>query len=165
MSRAKSEVDPRVIPLGLTLEAIFTEVTGLKYQHGGAKDMLALKRLVTVANDDEIRAAWRRGLTASGFDQVHTYAELAAKSNRLRAKEQPNPHVYREPTFAVDSTNPKEAPFGKCSVCDKGAWALLHVPHDAIQLSPFCASEDDAHLKAQMRGAYWPGADVNYQHG
>ena len=138
-SRLKEAKNPRLLPLSKSLEAIFLETQGIKYQHGGAKDVLALKRLLLVATDSEICAAWRKGLLAQGFEHVSTFAELAMKSNRLRAKEAANPNVYRE-AAPTNSEDPANAPFGPCAICGKGAWAMFHVEGGRVAL---CAAHKE----------------------
>jgi hypothetical protein len=75
--------DPRLKPLTETLASSFRAVRGCNYAHQGAKDAEAGKRLLSFGDIPEIDLRWRRGLTALGYNQVHTIAELSAKWNHL----------------------------------------------------------------------------------
>lgn len=75
--------DARWMAIKLALCADF-EALGLgKYGFNGAKDGEALKWLIAQAPDEEIRARWKRGLSADGWLQVRTLAQLRAKWNDL----------------------------------------------------------------------------------
>lgn len=73
-----------------TLARIFLELRLSKYAHSGPKDGSALKRLLAVANDEEIITRWRHGLQQTGFHQVSSIAQLAQKWNDLTTTGPPN---------------------------------------------------------------------------
>ena len=136
------QTDPRAKPLTERLVAAYESIHGAKYLHSGAKDAMALKRLLSISNPEEILKVWVHGLEIpKEFDRVHNFAELAGKWSRLVAKPAHNPNVFTSPAPLQDTTDPTKAPFGKCSVCSLGAWMMLHVPDPA----PFCAADDEAH--------------------
>lgn len=73
----------RLTALTRSLEAEFEGIHRAKYKHGGGKDTVALKSLLPVATDEEIRKRWRAGLTATGWKHVATFAQLGSKWNDL----------------------------------------------------------------------------------
>jgi hypothetical protein len=80
----RAPADPRLRPLSDTLVADFAQRrNGHAYKHGGAKDATALKALLPVATDEEIRRRWLLGLDASGWTNCSTFAQLAQKWNEL----------------------------------------------------------------------------------
>lgn len=134
---AKKEPDPTHALFVDELVKVYEQVHGAKYLFAGGKDGMALKRLLTIATREEILAVWAKGLTTDKeFDRVHNLAELAGKWTRLVAKPAQNPNVYREPA-PVSSSEPKDAPFGKCSKCEAGAWSMIH--DEAGNFNPMCA--------------------------
>jgi hypothetical protein len=102
--------DSRLTPLSKALVESFEEIKTFKYKHGGAKDTQALKSLLPLATDDEIRQRWRLGLRATGWHNVSTFAQLAQKWNDLAAIVPPKvkPHVPL-PDFVP--SNPPPAPW------------------------------------------------------
>jgi len=75
---------PRLKPLTESLVAMFLELRGQPYKHQGAKDAKALKALLPVATDEEIRSRWRQGLeSARDWTRISTLAQLGAKWNDL----------------------------------------------------------------------------------
>lgn len=81
----KPPADPRLLPLTTVLVADYAAIRFGTYKHGGAKDALALKALLPIATDDEIRARWRQGLRATGWASCSTFAQLGSKWNDLGA--------------------------------------------------------------------------------
>ena len=77
--------DVRLMPLTIRLASVFEIERGAKYHHGGAKDAVALKALLPVADDDEILSRWRKGLRATGWASCSTIAQLGSKWNDLAA--------------------------------------------------------------------------------
>jgi hypothetical protein len=75
-SEAPPTVD-RTRPLSLRLEAAFLELRGAKYAHGGAKDTVALKRMLGWAEEDEIERRWRASLATQGFHRCDSYTQLS----------------------------------------------------------------------------------------
>ncbi len=68
------------------LRRIYGEVRGEKYVHGGAKDTLAVKRLLKIATAAEVIARWRHALAlGSKWPGCSTFAQLASKWNDLAA--------------------------------------------------------------------------------
>lgn len=63
--------------------ADFLELVGKKYAWQGAKDGAAFARLRKEFSFEEIRERWRKGLQASGWQQVRTVAQLLSKWNDL----------------------------------------------------------------------------------
>lgn len=85
--------DPRLTPLLRVLEADFAELRGAKYKHGGVKDTQALKALLSIGTDEEIRSRWRRGLNGLFSEEVNSIAQLGSKWNALT----PNKHATGPP--------------------------------------------------------------------
>jgi hypothetical protein len=67
--------------------ADFEAIRGCKYKHGGAKDTIALKSLLAVATEDEIRGEWQEALARPRDDWLScsTFAQLSSKWNDLTA--------------------------------------------------------------------------------
>lgn len=86
---------PRLKPLSEALVADYLAVRGCDYRHQGAKDAQALKSLLPVATDEEVRARWRRGLAATGWASCSTLAQLASKWNDLAASDGGPPQESR----------------------------------------------------------------------
>lgn len=61
----------------------FEKLVGEKYSWQGAKDGTAFAKLRKEFSLDEILDRWRKGLRASGWQQVRTVAQLASKWNDL----------------------------------------------------------------------------------
>ena len=72
------------------LSADFAEVVGEKYLWGGERDTNALKRLLSTATLEEVRARWRKGLELGDrWPGVRTVGQLALRWNDLGSA--PNP--------------------------------------------------------------------------
>jgi hypothetical protein len=71
------KIDPRVRLLSLRLEAVFLQLRGAKYAHGGAKDTMALKRMLGWVDEQEIERRWRASVAAQGFHRCDSFAQLA----------------------------------------------------------------------------------------
>ena len=68
------------------LVADFTTVRGSRYVFSGPRDMGALKALMAVADDDEIRRRWVVGLgTSNKFLSVNNLGQLRSKWMDLEA--------------------------------------------------------------------------------
>lgn len=77
---------PRLKPLTDLLAVDYARRRdGDLYKHGGAKDALALKALLPIATDEEIRDRWRKGLDSVGWASCSTIAQLGSKWNDLAA--------------------------------------------------------------------------------
>ena len=85
----KPPADPRLLPLTTVLVADYAAIRFGTYKHGGAKDALALKALLPIATDEEIRARWQQGLRATGWVSCSTFAQLGSKWNDLAAPAAP----------------------------------------------------------------------------
>jgi hypothetical protein len=98
-SRAPRETD--------ALCADFEQAVGAKYAWQGVKDGAAFSKLRKEYSLEEIRARWRVGLRGSGWLQVRTVAQLAAKWNDLADADRARPLNTRSPVpaEAVDWTN------------------------------------------------------------
>lgn len=93
-------VASRLQDLREALEADYAAVReGARYKHGGAKDTQALKELLPVAADEEIRGRWCHGLRApsTAWASCSTFAQLGSKWNDLAAPlpEPPRPRFER----------------------------------------------------------------------
>jgi hypothetical protein len=76
--------DPRISALTETLVVVFAAARGgAKYHHSGAKDAMALKSLISSADEEEIAKRWAQGLRGSGYNSCSTFAELRSKWNNL----------------------------------------------------------------------------------
>jgi hypothetical protein len=82
---AKKPADPRLKPLTERLVADYEAVRGEKYKHGGAKDALAIKALLTVSDDGGlISERWRYALESTDqWLRCSTFAQFSAKWNDL----------------------------------------------------------------------------------
>lgn len=94
----------RLSLLTTRLTGIYAATRGCAYSHGGAKDASGLRRLLSIATDDEIARTWEDGLRASGWASCSTLAQLASKWNDLRA-----PRGLRAPVDAARGTGPLDA--------------------------------------------------------
>lgn len=84
--RGRPSKDPRVTPLTDRLVATYATERGEPYKHGGARDAVALKAMLAVANEDEIERRWLMALRASGWTRCNTFAQLNSKWNDLGAR-------------------------------------------------------------------------------
>ncbi len=93
----------RLHELMAVLEEDYENIRRSRYKHGGAKDTQAIKSLLPVATDTEIRRRWIRALEASANEWIScsTFAELGSsrKWNALIAPERqdfdPNQGIMR----------------------------------------------------------------------
>lgn len=76
---------PKLSTVQRQLEAIWKEARdGVPYVHQGAKDTVALKKLLATTTVDDILWAWRHGLAESNsFFRVSSVAQLAQKFNAI----------------------------------------------------------------------------------
>jgi hypothetical protein len=73
--------DARVSPLTAAMASAYEQERGDKYLHGGAKDATALKRLLSVADGEEIIRRWRLALRDEGFHRCDSFAQLAQSNH------------------------------------------------------------------------------------
>ncbi len=67
------------------LVADYFAVRGEAYKHGGARDTQALKSLIPIASDENIRERWCSALRRTSYPLVSTFAQLAQKWPDLSA--------------------------------------------------------------------------------
>ncbi len=113
---------PRLKPLGLLLEADYLEARGSPYKHQGAKDTLALKELLSLATDEEIRSRWRQALDLGDtWPGCSTVAQLGSKWNDLAAPRagpkksrgerfDPNEGIIRSSSYSEHQCNSPDCP-------------------------------------------------------
>lgn len=82
----------------------YEQIRGSKYLHQKGKDGVAVKDLLSIATEEEILVRWRKGLNATGWHNVSTFAQLRQKWNDLSqttvAKEQTTTiKAQRLPTY------------------------------------------------------------------
>lgn len=100
----KATADPRHTPLTASLAADYATIRLTKYKHQGPADAVALKALLAVATDQEIRSRWAKGLRASGWASCSTIAQLGSKWNDLAAPTpQPKGSVIHGQTAWTDA--------------------------------------------------------------
>jgi hypothetical protein len=88
------------------LTAAFSEVRKEAYLHGGAKDAVALKRLLSF-DAAEVERRWRRGLSeADRWLNISTFAQLAQKWNELGSKAQGVVSIPAQKTKRPDLPKP-----------------------------------------------------------
>lgn len=91
-------------PLTDRLVATYATERGEPYKHGGARDAVALKAMLAVANEDEIERRWLMALRASGWTRCNTFAQLNAKWNDLGARAKAD--AVPEPTRRIVDFDP-----------------------------------------------------------
>lgn len=74
----------------------YEQIRGSKYLHQKGKDGVAVKDLLSIATEEEILVRWRKGLNATGWHNVSTFAQLRQKWNDLSQTTAP-----KEQTTAV----------------------------------------------------------------
>lgn len=83
---AEKPAAPRLKHLTVMLLADYLEVRSEKYKHGGGKDTEALKSLLPLGTDEEIRERWRTSLRlGDAWPGCSTFAQLGQRWNDLAA--------------------------------------------------------------------------------
>ncbi len=77
--------NPRLESLKKAMVLDYENIRFEPYKHGGAKDTLALKSLLPLAENDDIRRKWIRSLDEVGWLSCNSFAQLALKWNDLSA--------------------------------------------------------------------------------
>lgn len=102
LPKKTSGTDPRFAPLRVAWEAEFKQARGTAYRWQGAKDSKALHSLLAVSVGEFVARA-RRALSAAGFANCSTVAELAMKWNH-HATAPPQPKQSRPDPSQMDYT-------------------------------------------------------------
>lgn len=101
------------------LVEVFLEVRESKYAFQNSKDGQALSKLLPLGSKEEILKRWRRGLLESGWLQVSTIAQLAAKWNDLTAGAPKAGKPEFDPNQGI--TRRIESKLTQCAICSETA--------------------------------------------